>query len=112
MSIDLSKLSPAPWLRSGKDIIGPIPDSPENTGDTDKDFICLARWAFEVMMRRGWGVQAASGPGWHPGGVEFGWQAMSDDNRTWIGQTTYSDPFTALVEADHWYRENVEARKT
>lgn len=120
--MDLSKLTPAPWLLHHDEHSGStyIPETIDGFPmlltelDTDThtvalEFAALARNALDVMMRRGWGVYAASGPGYHPGGHEYGWQATDgDDNR--IGDTLYSDPFTALVEADKWYRENAETK--
>jgi len=61
MSIDLSKLTPAPWIADRREI-----EVPENFhiydegghNEEDAAFIALARNAFDVMMRRGWGVEA------------------------------------------------------
>lgn len=70
------------------------------------EFICLARNAFDVMMRRGWGVERFIAPD-----GSFQWSVESNGVRNIVGGTTIwsnSDPFTALVEADKWYRENIE----
>ena len=70
----------------------------------------IAKEAFDVMMRRGWGV-ARQYP--EQGGQWY----VNDENETQIAQlingkwcypSICDDPFTALVEADRWYRENVE----
>lgn len=73
-------------------------------------FAALARNALDVMMRRGWGVvlNPEAGPmqGWlvelpnasYPMGTK-----MYD-----LVNARWKDPFTALVEADAWYREHVE----
>ncbi len=70
----------------------------------DAEFYVLARNAFDVMMRRGWFVvpNYCNRPGtfWRvktglAGDLEIEW-------REW------PDPFTALVEADAWYKANVE----
>lgn len=99
--IDLSKLSPAPWVSDkdadiwhGSHLIF------RHTGcnEDDADFCALARNAFDVMMRRGWNVYKEM-DGWSIGNDSF-LRGMGD-----------CDPFTALVEADKWYAENIE-RKT
>ncbi len=66
------------------------------------EWIIQAHAAYEVMMRRGW---------WAEPRFEKPrrWVVWSNDGmvlRTAL--TGYDDPFTALVEADEWYRENVE----
>ncbi len=114
MAFDPSKLSPAPWLMDGDGgIFGPHPDPPrECSRAVDLEFCCLARNAFDVMMRRGWTARKMA--------PQEGW--LVQDNRNapllqphmqsgrldWF---TAADPFTALVEADQWYRVNVEAKE-
>lgn len=121
--MDLSKLTPAPWeavyglpsvdmrvyvpgeegderryaicATEEKYVVGPEP----NGDDTDALFIALARNAFDVMMRRGWGV-AKELDGWSV----FG-------NGIVRGNPGVPDPFTALVEADKWYAAHVEGGK-
>ena len=75
----------------------------------DAEFIALARNAFDVMMRRGWGVSKARYAG------EFGWVVWERRRIEAIGEgmalihgKVYDDPFTALVEADRWYRGHME----
>lgn len=114
MSIDLSKLLPAPWAYSydgsGDWSVGCEHEPQEaraavvSDGDDDfcrahAAFIALAKNAFDVMMRRGWGVEQ-----W-----EEGW-SIAQPKRPWQmpGDLCWPDPFTALVEADRWYQENVE----
>lgn len=84
--------------------------------DVTGEFIALARNAFDVMMRRKtwivrlmpshadrdswvvlWGL--ASGPG------------PFKEYQAWAYERNHDNPFTALVEADKWYRENVEKIK-
>lgn len=71
---------------------------------TDAKFFTLARNAFDVMMRRGWSVGRKADGKWrvdvparkpYDGGS---WECLADD------------PFTALVEADAWFKANVEVR--
>lgn len=77
--------------------------------EANAEFIALARNAFDVMMLRGWQVERwqnkfgnyfwrVSQSPFHPT-TEF-WKYL--EKRQWV------DPFTALVEADKWHRENCE----
>ncbi len=58
-----------------------------------------------VMMRRGWGVEQNERN-------NITWLVRGVDNyelRAMKGMPfSASDPFTALVNADRWYRENIE----
>lgn len=120
----MSKLTPAPWTCrpscAGADWGFDVPELEDADyrdsrfgNQADAEFIALARNAFDVMMRRGWGV--ASSPQdklWFlhfQGDPEFAWR---DERqlRDWSASHGAEDPFTALVEADRWYRQNVEAR--
>ena len=129
--MDLSKLTPAPWEASRRDwrnndagfdryIHGDIRESEYGgkvaTGvaivqgnatsgtiqDANAEFIALARNAFDVMMRRGWKISRKAGGQWRvdvPTRKPYdgaSWECLADD------------PFTALIEADRWYREHVE----
>lgn len=65
--------------------------------ETDAEFIALARNAFEVMMRRGWGLISSHDGTWgvsKPGHLP-----------TRLIHLRWPDPFTALVEADKWMTE-------
>lgn len=137
--IDLSKLTPAPWAVVEECPEGPFdigqrtvvgPESVtiielKNDGcasdpspdyvhlfKADAEFIALARNAFDVMMRRGWTANrqedgwwvdatfdnADDSDNWHP-----------DNFQRWIREKLWPDPFTALVEADRWFKEHVES---
>ncbi len=84
--------------------------------DVDAAFISLARNAFDVMMRRGWGAASVNyeegqaprfGIVWGTlGGVSKGAKFWEDVNP--LCSMHWPDPFTALVEADRWYVEHVE----
>lgn len=63
----------------------------------DAEFYLLARNAFDVMMRRGWYPRPHFGK----------WRAHGADG--YMGDE-FPDPFTALVETDKWYKENVEKK--
>jgi hypothetical protein len=124
MRIDLEKLTPAPWvwedgntdpnhqgLLFGPDqkvILNATYDGDLAMKKDDADFVVLARLAFDVMMRRGWHVEPSAVL---VGGCPNGWKArkFAGDFCEDIDSSWHPDPFTALVEADKWHRENVEA---
>lgn len=77
-----------------------------------RNFIILARNAWDVMVRRGWGVHRRHPEGWVVSGM-LGECHLSDAHLAfaeWVSMTIFQDPFTALVEADRWYKENVETK--
>ena len=120
MSIDLTKLSPAPWEAilcgkaeapdtlkrivqsvdpDGSHIAFVFEDSPDNAA-----FIALARNAFDVMMRRGWTVTKHM-----QHDADHGkWRVLDEWDRSVSPMPPSIDPFAALVEADAWYGKNVE----
>jgi hypothetical protein len=126
--MDLSKLSPAPWriLESSDKEENPCLLAADNSwltcgvhsdscinGLDNAEFIAVARNAFDVMTRRGWHAEKCS--------ESDDWVVLKslwggDDalerlcNDEWQKAAYASDPFTALVEADKWYRENVESK--
>jgi hypothetical protein len=112
MSIDLSMLTAAPWhadrfyvKREGDDgevVASCLNYNTRKYNTTDPAFIALARNAFDVMMRRGWGITK----------FDDGWMAVDDDDMIIEPSTapSYADPFTALLEADKWHTENVEKK--
>ena len=117
MSIDLNKL--AMWTAwklqqtasVGGKLVGGIVPSPLIEGDHcvyfDPDFaefVAIARAAFDVMMRRKWEPQAWLEGGQSSWGVDSSEKEMPYD----LCDMRWPDPFTALVEADKWYKENVE----
>jgi hypothetical protein len=113
MGINLEKLSAAPWVAwqtqptgsstwDGKMAIAGLPiltvDRAPVFREVDAQFIALARNAFAVLMNRGW----------HPRRFEDGKWGVYGDNLLGVCADLADDPFTALVQADAWYRENVE----
>jgi hypothetical protein len=117
--IDLSKLTPAPWVaeidNDNRDAEVALVYGPYPKGDpclvvagvfedlTDGEFIALARNAFDVMMRRGWFPKRAD--------ISRKWFVLRlSDSFQHAHRWCADDPFTALVEADEWYKENVEGR--
>lgn len=125
--MDVSKLSGAPWnVATTSDAVFDETNhkykitserkptycvaSVEGMGEGSKDdaeFIALARNAFDVMMRRGWGVL--------PCRSVIGWWVSKDSEgnpfRDDAPRLYWQDPYTALIEADRWYKENVESRE-
>jgi hypothetical protein len=72
---------------------------------SNAEFIALARNAFDVMMRRGWGVTTDRY-------VDL-WDAIHGDTGGIVmegSERGFPDPFTALVEADAWYKANIEEK--
>lgn len=72
-------------------------------------YVVMAK-AGDVMMRRGWTAQRCKG--WPDGMVYW---AVADEAGKAVGATKpvrADDPFTALVEADRWYKEHVECSTT
>lgn len=121
---DSSKLAPAPWISwrlqqpisAGGKEVGNIATesgwSPLVAGDhcvyLDPDFAefaALARNAWDVMMRRGWTVMQRFSDKWIVCSAKTGFKPS--ELTDWR-QQEWPDPFTPLVEADRWYRENVE----
>jgi hypothetical protein len=130
-------LNPAPWVFSendsegnvfpviysascepGQNLVATLSCSGHLSGNlkcnrADGEFIALARNAFDVMMRRRWYAAYEDGAG-DP--CFSGWYAVEEhgvaiDMSPVKGTKEYpikKDPFTALVEADKWYRGNVE----
>lgn len=69
---------------------------------TTPEFHALAREAFDVMMRRGWHAERYNDQ-WFVPAMMLHYMEIKSVN-VWFA----NDPFTALVNADRWYRENVE----
>ncbi len=115
------KLTPAPWnVTCGSwgnggvyPYVSNIVHGTTKDAETDCEFIALARNAFDVMMRRGWTPSPIQRPGqtrWQVrmrNGADMPLAFICDvlDHR---GE--FADPFTALVAADKWMRENAENR--
>lgn len=113
--MNLDKLTPVPWianqflagqggdncwkLHAGSSLGRHVADF-GSLGEEDCKFTELARNAFDVMMRRGWNPMRWPNGRWC---VEDGTGSQHSP-----GTEGYPDPFTALVEADKWHKENVE----
>ena len=125
--MNLEQLTPEPWVAAEGQVADATLDTrvaecsgmvDDETALANSEFIALARNAFAVMMRRGWHVERFSLMG---GG--FAWRIPLNVANDMIRQqganaaqfvryadiAKWSDPFTALLEADRWYKENVEA---
>lgn len=130
MSIDLNKLTAAPWgvvelsdqffcqtnhkyaISGGlTGRIGKVEGFGEESG-TNAAFIALARAAFDVMMRRRWfprfGGRFEGVDRW----CAYSWVGMKDVSDIYqdlrstvqIMPEWFADPFTALVSADEWMK--------
>ena len=115
MTFDLSKLSPAPWFLAqqgpmlsvcseGQPIIADMANYLRANYRDDAEFIALARNVFDIMVRRGWWVAPL--------------EVVSPPRTIWfvvggIGTRRFNatDPFSALIAADKWYREHVECKQ-
>lgn len=121
--MDISKLTPAPWewvdkgdyhiLRgqNGKTVLDDGSAAGEynreiNHDSDDAEFISLARNAFDVMMRRGWHSRLDRYERWIVFDSDGKWPCEYE----FMEFKKWTDPFTALVEADRWYREHVESK--
>jgi hypothetical protein len=114
--MNLEKLTPAPWFAHGSQVLSGSPLKWDaiicehaKADGADAAFIALARNAFDVMMRRGWGVTKSPLGGWY----------VNADLETCVKFAKFlgpphtepsPDPFTALVAADEWYAANVEGK--
>ncbi len=117
--MDMSKVTPAPWRidecsdNATTAITGPTLEDTESSKGRVMQYPGdeVARAAYDVMQRRGWGVRKI-GESWTPvendaAGRMF-WQMpwimrqISCEVRGW------DNPFTALVAADAWMKANVD----
>lgn len=102
MSIDLSKLTPAPWRHpSGNVVLG--------NRHADLDFIVLARDVFDVMERRHWAAQHTYGTG--PVEDTFGWYVNGAEDKDICLKTfgTLGDCWAFMVDADKLLAEREKA---
>lgn len=124
--IDLSKLTPAPWTQDQDwptnriyhncvAVVDAIMDDGTDPSpfleikETDRDFIILARNAFDVMMRRGWWSCM-----WYPEPGYMITVGSCDGNmkfHNWLlhEQKAHEDPFTPWIVAEAWYVGHVES---
>ena len=131
MSIDLSKLTPAAWWVENENgdlgsdgselpvnvLVGDQEDRvcQCNVGEcepvTNAAFIALARNAFDVAMRRGWGFTGINGHYWPIDPQEFH-HVLIEFRGHFAGLSLpdWPDPFTALTEADKWMEEREVAK--
>ena len=98
--VDAVDTHPIARLLHGKEVSGAV--ALAITSQDDAEFIALARNAFDVMMRRGW--WASFDGGLHP----EKWSVHGKGSGFLRDQKMHDDPFTALVEADKWYKENIK----
>lgn len=113
-SIMKFKLPPAPWTADDLgdddwcviDGTGRYVRGLERLPEPIAKHIALCRNAMDVQHRRGWAAVAGDSEGKWVARKEAG-----DGHRVIdiLGEKSdFDDPFTAIVEADKWYKENVE----
>jgi hypothetical protein len=83
-----------------------VPTDDLDVAENDAAFLSLARNAFDVMMRRHWEPEQMLAEKGQPWGVDSAERQLP----TRLVDMRWPDPFTALVEADKWFREQ-EANK-
>ncbi len=103
MAFDPAKLTEPPWELDA-DGWCPEADVWEN-----QPFIALARNAYDVMMRRGWYPVPVESELWNVCTQGLAGKLPEEFWEAWR-KLRFADPFTALVEADAWYREHVEGK--
>lgn len=71
-----------------------------------------ARHAFDVMMRRGWSALKSPVPceGWRVDMNNGNYFAFGREDEIGAQPAHWPNPFTALVEADKWWRDDTEAK--
>lgn len=111
MTLDLAKLTPAPWNEASwaKDhgrVTTPCGGFDVGEGRAaDAEFIAIARNALDVMMRRGWYAVPCNADAvkWIVVNAFAVQLERGGNTGTYF---TASDPFTALVAADDWFKAN------
>lgn len=102
--MDVAKLIPAPWFSYGEQVCRGTPFDGSFIAEFEKRddafFVALARNAFDVMMRREWYPRKLTDGTWRV--------SCASVLPTRLINMHWDCPFAALVEADKWYRENVE----
>ncbi len=99
-------------LNSDTAVIGKVHDD-DAVGYYDRGsydnlaFAALARNAFSVMVRRGWGVYRSAIDGKWQVDARIGVHIQAIAVREAFAKG-FDEPFTALVSLDQWYAENVE----
>ncbi len=131
--IDLTKLSPAPWEPDYEDgtiegilmmahhaNINTAVRLGEDYSRTNLAFVALARNAFDIMTRRMWFPRFVGTVDGQQQWMAYSWVALknvceiaadfraTECVRHWL----YPDPYTAIVETEKWYCENVEESQT
>ncbi len=129
--IDLNKLTLDPWVATagkvgdvafgGDDESAIIIEDDDSDGrdgkhialmfsdaSVDAEFVILARKSFGVMMRRGWHAERSHRPDMTGKWIVYFEASQGPHRNEEKGELFFDDPFTALVEADKWYKENVE----
>jgi hypothetical protein len=122
--MDIQNVSPMPWVSwhqeptasngwAGKAVIAGLPllsiDRSPCFRKEDAEFICLARTAFDIMLRRKWNpsYQGGHNPGWFVCDVYDAPIFPRSEHHVWQ-EKLFDDPFTALVEAERAIMKTIE----
>ena len=103
--MNLEKLNPAPWYAVPGDDAGAVCHKVSGSPILIPEFSD----EFDVMMRRGWTPYRLKTDKWDVMDSETGncpAEFLDNSIDSWG-----DDPFTALVEADKWYRDNIENKE-
>ena len=126
--MNLTQIREAPWFVTSHklsedspteffDVVtGPVDDPSEqysvidNPTKDEAELIAKARNALDVMLRLGWS------PSFDP--YTKLWTVFSRKDRFGVSEEIgaeeglhYTDPFTALVEVEKWYKENIDPKE-
>ncbi len=109
-------LSPAPWVvvfgaGGGGGEFPYLPERSIEQAKIDAKFIELSRQAYDVMMRRRWGVAESNVvPGLWLAIVSFTSLPEGHPLEVQFRSKRWDNPFTALVESDRWFSEHVDGK--
>lgn len=127
--IDLNKQHPAPWRLEDQDdgfycivdangrYVAGLDRFFGHVGLAVAERIVLEHNAGDVMTRRGWNAcKSPCDDNWRVDMNDGGWLmryadgslAIEDEPEKMTSPAEWPNPCTALVEADKWYRENME----
>lgn len=112
-TLDLSKLTPGPLVVKHSDAMAAVArqDDPNRfvilwqMNVDDVAFYALARNAFDIQMRRGWGVKCRHGATFIAVDAD-GMEVMGPTHAPYVLWGYFDNPFTAIIAADAWMKEH------
>ncbi len=119
MSLKTENTSPAPWSLVFHSMVDPA--KPWRIVDANHDtvsfFLCggdaaniiLFANAADVMARRSWQPEKTQS-GWRLCHNVIGFMNIDAFTEWWRDAGDYADPFTPLIEADAWFKANVDCK--